>query len=97
MIGDKDTVTGFRLAGADAFEARSPEEGEAFFKEALADDDVGLVILTEELANQLVSLEDAKKKAIPMVAVIPGFGSSDEIPSLGEGVRRRFGLGSLYR
>lgn len=96
VIGDGDTAVGFRLAGANAFEVNSLEEGERIFKQVTSQDDVGLIIITEELAKGLATLiEEAEKHALPVIVVIPGSTGPIDIPSLGEYVGKLFGLGHI--
>ncbi len=96
VIGDGDTAVGFRLAGADAFEVSSLEEGERIFKQVVYQEDVGLIIITEELAKRLANLiEEARKKTLPVIIVIPGSTGPIDIPSLGEYIGKLFGLGHI--
>ena len=96
VIGDSDTAVGFRLAGADAFEANSLDEGERILKHVLSQDDVGVIIITKELAKGLAKLiEEVEKKGLPIIVVIPGSTEIIDIPSLSEYVGELFGFGHI--
>lgn len=74
VLGDEDTVLGFRLAGiAEARVAQAGAADEAF-AEALSGPDAGIVVITQEL---LASLSHKSKKVLaatakPVVIEIPG-------------------------
>jgi vacuolar-type H+-ATPase subunit F/Vma7 len=52
VIGDSDMVTGFRLVGVEGVEANSAEEALQALNEALARNDLAILIISEELSNQ---------------------------------------------
>ena len=52
VISDNtDTQVGLRLAGVEGVVARSKEEAEKAIQKALADDTVGILLITESLAQ----------------------------------------------
>jgi V/A-type H+-transporting ATPase subunit F len=51
MIGDEDAVLGFGMVGVQGRTVHSPTEAEAAFQDALGDHDVGIVIITERIAE----------------------------------------------
>jgi V/A-type H+-transporting ATPase subunit F len=51
IIGDEDAVLGFGLVGVHGQTAISPEEARRAFNLALEDKDVGIVIITERVAD----------------------------------------------
>ncbi len=59
VIGDEDTVLGFGLVGVNGFTAASTIEAEQSFKQALKDDDIGIIIITEKVAELIRPLVDA--------------------------------------
>lgn len=59
VIGDEDTVLGFGLVGVQGFVADNATAAENSFKEALKDDEIGIVIITEKVAELIRPLVDA--------------------------------------
>ena len=53
VIGDVETVTGFRLAGVDGRVATEREEILSALSEAVAGKEAGIVLVTERLANKI--------------------------------------------
>ncbi|MBM4017451.1 MAG: Vacuolar H+transporting two-sector ATPase F subunit [Planctomycetes bacterium] len=87
-IADEDTVRGFRLAGVEGRAVRTAKEAEAALTGALADADVGIVILTERVAADLRRQVGAVRtgRDRPLVVEIPG----PEGPTPGRKTLRRF-------
>jgi len=53
-IGDRDTVIGFKLAGvSSAFEVDDPESAKRILRDVFQMQNVGVVIITEKLADQI--------------------------------------------
>ncbi len=76
-ITDPVTADGLRLAGVErAFETEEGEEAEKIYLELLEDGEVGIIILTEDLAKKMsedvLESKRDKKGVIPMVIEIPG-------------------------
>ena len=76
-ITDSVTADGLRLAGIEeAFETDDGNEAEDIYKELLEDEEIGVIILTEDLAQKMSDtvLESRKEKegVLPMVIEIPG-------------------------
>lgn len=73
MIGDRETVTGFRLAGVEnGHIVETPEDVEKALDRALSDPETGLVILTSsaaEMTRRWVELIKLRPK--PVVVEIP--------------------------
>lgn len=59
VIGDEDTVLGFGLVGVNGFAATNETEAENSFKEALKDDEIGIIIITEKVAELIRPIVDA--------------------------------------
>ena len=59
VIGDEDTVLGFGLVGVKGFVANNEIEAEKSFKEALEDENIGVIIFTETCAEFIRPLVDA--------------------------------------
>lgn len=58
VIGDEDTVLGFGLVGVKGFVATNKVEAENSFKEALKDDEIGIIIITEKISELIRPLVD---------------------------------------
>jgi V/A-type H+/Na+-transporting ATPase subunit F len=71
VIGDKDSILGFKTIGVDTFSVTSSEAALAALKKAVAEE-YGVIFITEELALELQDiLEDLKKRFLPAVVLIP--------------------------
>ena len=69
VIGDKDTVTGFRLAGIDGRVATSKEDAVKAIEE---NSDAGILIINEKIASLARdSLDDMSIRDFPLVVEIP--------------------------
>ena len=76
VVGDPDTVTGFRLGGViDTYSIESGEPVDSVLKKLAADEELGIIILTERLADANRSTIDevtkAKKAITPIIVEIP--------------------------
>jgi V/A-type H+-transporting ATPase subunit F len=73
-IGDSDTVLGFRFAGIEGKVVASSAEAHAALKEASARADVGVIIITEEVAERIREEVTAVKLKVsrPLLIEIPG-------------------------
>lgn len=74
VIGDFDTVTGFRLAGIkDAYEVEEPAEAVDLLKDIIKNEEIGIIIITEKIAD---SIRDETKELFegritPLMVEIP--------------------------
>ena len=76
VLGDKDSVLGFKALGLDVFPAESAEEAKRTLH-ALAKENYAVVYLTEALAAPLQEEIDRYKEALtPAIVLIPGKGGS---------------------
>ncbi|AAL80305.1 V-type ATP synthase subunit F [Pyrococcus furiosus DSM 3638] len=95
VMGDSDTVVGFRLAGVhEAYEydesLESVERARNKLRELLERDDVGIILITERLAQRIGSLPEVK---FPIILQIPDkFGSIYGEDILRDVVRRAIGV-----
>lgn len=95
-VGDVDTVTGFALAGVPYIHVHvEKEETLAKLKELFAREDIGLVLIThrvaEELGEQFEWITRAKK-LLPVVLRIPDkTGFTPEVDELLELIKRAVG------
>ena len=74
LISDNtDTQTGMRLAGIEGVVAHTAEEVTNAFELALAQPDIGMILVTEKIADDFTAIvSDAKKdQEGPLVLAIP--------------------------
>ena len=95
VIGHPDAVLGFSLAGVGGRVAATADEVNQALDEAQASKEVGIVLVTQDVA-QLVKarVEDLKlHSTIPLVVEIPGpAGVPEGEPSLSELVLKAIGI-----
>lgn len=94
-IGDQETVLGLRLVGVDGAVAVGRDDALAALTEAVAMDDVGVVLVTEKVAAEIRDEVEARLYGIgfPLVLEIPD--SSGPVPGrlkIEEVVRRAIGI-----
>ena len=90
IIGDIDTVSGFRLGGVKKAEVvNTSEEAIAAFDKFLEQDEISIIIITQLMANEIRPHINRKigSDVLPMVIEIPdkdgsSGGSSDQINDL---------------
>jgi len=70
VIGDRDSVLGFRALGLDVFPTEDTDAGRRTLHR-LAQEDYAVIYITEQLAQQLTA-EIARYKDAPAVILIPG-------------------------
>jgi V/A-type H+-transporting ATPase subunit F len=95
VIGDKQTVLGFRLVGIEGTVAAEREDTLAALDDAVIRKDIGIVLITEPLAGKVRDEVDARLYGIgfPLVLEIPdATGPSPERPEIEEVVRRAIGI-----
>ncbi|KAI9185352.1 hypothetical protein LWI28_006435 [Acer negundo] len=83
MIADEDTVTGFLLAGVGNVDLRrktnylivdsktTVKQIEDAFKEFTTKDDIGIVLISQYVANMIRFVVDSYNKPIPAILEIP--------------------------
>ena len=94
IIGGKETITGFSLTGIkDLHVARNGEEARRALKSLLEDPDMGIILITEDLAEGARG-ELAKRKAglYPILIEIPDKRGPGERDSIRELIKRTVGL-----
>ena len=90
IIGDIDTVSGFRLGGVKKAEVvNTSEEAIAAFDKFLEQDDISIIIITQLMANEIRDHINRKigNDVLPMIIEIPdkdgsSEGSSDQMNDL---------------
>ncbi|MCX6357155.1 MAG: V-type ATP synthase subunit F [Candidatus Aureabacteria bacterium] len=72
IIGDEETVTGFRLAGIEGRVARSPYETREALKVAASTEGVDIIVVTERLALEIkADLRGYYPLNFPLIIQIP--------------------------
>ena len=74
MISDNlDSLVGLRLAGIEGRVARGPEESKSAIEAALEDPEVGILVLTEKVAENVPDLVQALRERgeLPLVVEVP--------------------------
>ncbi len=95
VIGHPETVLGFSLVGVHGQVTRTAEEVNQALDEALSAEDVGIVLVTEDVADLIQPRMDQLKlrSTVPLVVEIPGpEGPRPDRPSLSEVIRRAIGV-----
>jgi len=95
VIGHPEAVLGFSLAGVGGRVARTADEVNQALDEAQASKDVGIVLVTQDVAELIPArMEHLKlRSTVPLVVEIPAQGGAPEGQvSLGEIVLRAIGI-----
>lgn len=95
VIGHSEAVLGFSLAGVNGQAVTTAEEAGRALDEALASKEIGIILVTQDIAGMLQArVEDLKlHSTIPLVVEIPSpAGVSADQPSLSEIVLRAIGI-----
>ena len=73
VIGDEDTVLGFGMVGVKGAVVRNRDGASDAFREALADSDIGIIIITERIAELIRPLVDRFlfTEKFPLIVEIP--------------------------
>ncbi len=95
VIGDEDTVLGFGLVGVAGAAASSADEAQRAFDEALKREGVGIIIITERVAETIRAAVDQYvfTEEFPLIVEIPDRqGKLPGRPSLRELVNDAIGV-----
>jgi V/A-type H+-transporting ATPase subunit F len=95
VIGHPNAVLGFSLAGVHGQAVATPDEVNQALDNALAAKDVGIILVTQDVARLIQArVEDLKlHSTIPLVVEIPSpEGVSPDEPTLSEVVLRAIGI-----
>jgi V/A-type H+-transporting ATPase subunit F len=95
VIGDRQTVLGFRLVGIEGKQAGEREDALAALDDAVSRKDVGIVLVTEAVAGEIRDEVDARLYGMgfPLVLEIPdASGPSAERPRIEDVVRKAIGV-----
>jgi len=95
VIGHREAVLGFSLAGVGGRAVTTAEEADAALNEALASKDIGIILVTQDVAEMLKERVEHLKlhSTIPLVVEIPSpAGVPKYQPSLSEVVLKAIGI-----
>lgn len=95
VIGDEDTVMGFRLAGVEGEIVRTPEEAQNSLDRAFRTEGVGVILMTERTAQSVREELDriAGKAELPLIVEIPdGRGPMEGRRTVKEMIRQAVGV-----
>jgi len=95
VIADRDTVTGFKLAGVDGFATDDAREAQAALDRIATESPDRIVIITEPLAEQLEEQIDGIRysQERPLIVTIPGpDGAESDADALMRTIRMATGL-----
>jgi V/A-type H+-transporting ATPase subunit F len=95
VIGHPEAVLGFSLVGVHGQAVTTAEEANQALDDALNRPDVGIVLVTEDIADLIEARMDQLKlrSTVPLVVEIPGPGYTRvERPSLREVIQRAIGV-----
>jgi len=95
VIGNTSCVLGFSLVGVDGRTVRDAAQLEGALDAATADDTVGLLLVTTDVAQMARERMDKLKaeSMAPLVVEIPGEEPGPAGPSLRDSVQRAVGVG----
>lgn len=95
VIGHPEAVLGYSLAGVRGQAASSAEEANQALDKALSAPDIGIILVTQDVARLIESRMDylRLRSTIPLVVEIPGpEGVGPNQPSLSDVVLRAIGV-----
>ncbi len=95
IIGDEDTVLGFGIVGVAGKVALNSDEAENAFQEILDDREIGIIIITEPVADMIRPIVDKYlfAESFPLVVEIPDRGGRDPArPGIKEMVNEVIGI-----
>lgn len=99
VIGDKDSILGFKALGLSVFPVNQPSEAEKIL-EKLVEEQFAVVYITEQIARDIVSSMDMYKDLrLPAIIPIPGNQGSLGIGMQGvkKSVERAVGADILFK
>ncbi len=94
VIGEQNTITGFSLAGIKRIYL--PDEGKENLKSILAEEGVGVLILTERFAEdnrKAIEAHQESKRVTPIIVEVPDISGpiEREVDPIRELIRRAIG------
>lgn len=98
VIGDRESVVGFKAVGLDVFICEDPQEARRLIRQ-LAETDYAIIYITEGLASENVKEIDRYKDArLPAIIPIPNKDGADGsgMRNVKEAVKRAVGADILF-
>lgn len=95
VIGDQDTVLGFGLVGVDGIAVTAADEARAAFDHALKESEIGIVVITERVAEMIRSVVDRYvfTEDFPLILEIPDrTGPNPDRPGMRSLVNQAIGI-----
>lgn len=95
VIGDQDTVLGFGLVGVDGIAVHGAEEARAAFDQALKTGEIGIVVITERVAEMIRAVVDRYvfTEDFPLILEIPDrTGTNPDRPGIRSLVNQAIGI-----
>jgi len=95
IIGDEDTVLGFGLVGVKGLTVKTRDEAKTAFEKVLADEETGIIIITERIADLIRPLVDRYlfTERFPLIVEIPDReGPVKDKPGIREMVNQAIGI-----
>lgn len=82
IIGDRDTILGFRFAGITGDAVETPEQAQEAFRRAISSHEPGILLLTEEVEDMLSDEVTAHRLSVqpPFVAVVKSLNATVRKP-----------------
>lgn len=99
VLGDKDSILGFKAIGMSVFSVTSPQEAGEIL-ERMVDDNYAVIYITEQVAKDIMDrIEKHKDRKLPAIILIPGNQGSLGIGMQGikKSVERAVGADILFR
>jgi len=100
IIGDKESVLGFRAVGFGVFEAKNPEIAEEILRKLVNEKNYAIIYITEKLAEKMQNIIlEYRVQAIPAIIVIPGKSGSSGygLKQIKQAVERAVGADILFK
>ena len=95
IIADEDTVLGFEMVGVSGHAVQNPKEADRAFHAVLKDRQIGIVIMTERVADMIRPLVDRYlfTQTFPLIVEIPDRkGRPADRPGIRERVNAAIGI-----
>ncbi len=99
VVGDKDSILGFRTIGVDTFPVTSGDAALETLKK-LVSENYGVIFITEELASGMQDvINELHKRYLPTVVLIPNSKGTKGIgiQQIKENVEKAIGADILFR
>jgi len=95
VIGDEDAVLGFSMVGVGGTAVTTDDEARRALSSAIADSTIGIIIITERIADRMRSMVDKYifTRQFPLIVEIPDrSGRAPDRPSLRDMINAAIGI-----